>query len=134
MFPYKFDRRHDVSVALTHKFSDKWTVGLVWVYGTGNAVTLATERYNEPAPVNLGTDHEITIKELAEKIAGVVGYEGEIRWDPSKPDGQPRRRLCTERAEQSFGFRAQVGLDEGLERTVAWLTPRMSEFATTQTV
>ena len=120
-------------------FVEAWGSGsasreFLYVDDCAEGILLATERYNEPAPVNLGTDHEITIKELAEKIAGVVGYEGEIRWDPSKPDGQPRRRLCTERAEQSFGFRAQVGLDEGLERTVAWLTPRMSEFATTQTV
>ena len=81
---------------------------------------LAAERYDDPAPVNLGTGVETTIRELAETIADVTGFDGEIVWDTSMPNGQPRRSLDATRAEQLFGFRAEVPLREGLERTVAW--------------
>ncbi len=81
---------------------------------------LAAERYDNPEPVNLGTGGEISIKELAELIAEATGFVGEIRWDRSMPNGQPRRRLDTSRAEERFGFRAQTPLREGIERTVAW--------------
>jgi GDP-L-fucose synthase len=80
----------------------------------------AAERYEGPEPVNLGTGEEFSIRELAELVAEVTGYEGEIRWDSSKPNGQPRRALDTSRAAELFGFRARVPLREGLERTVAW--------------
>jgi GDP-L-fucose synthase len=80
----------------------------------------AAERYEGPEPVNLGTGEEFAIHELAELVAEVTGYEGEIRWDSSKPNGQPRRALDTSRAAELFGFRARVPLREGLERTVAW--------------
>jgi GDP-L-fucose synthase len=83
-------------------------------------LVLAAERYDEPEPVNLGTGREISIRELAELVAEVTAFEGSIQWDPSKPDGQPRRSLDTSRAERLFGFQAQVDLREGLERTVAW--------------
>ncbi len=81
---------------------------------------LAAEHYDGPEPVNLGTGGEIAIRELAELIADVTGFTGEIRWDESMPNGQPRRRLDTSRAEELFGFRAQTPLREGIERTVAW--------------
>ena len=81
---------------------------------------LAAERYDGADPVNLGTGGEIAIRELAELIADVTGFTGEIRWDESMPNGQPRRRLDTSRAEELFGFRAQTPLREGIERTVAW--------------
>ena len=81
---------------------------------------LATERYDGPEPVNLGAGQEIRIRELVELIARLTGFEGEIRWDPTKPDGQPRRMLDTSRAEEWFGFRAEVGLEEGLRRTIDW--------------
>ena len=84
------------------------------------ALHLAAERYDGSDPVNLGTGEEISVRELAQLVADVTGYTGEIRWDLSKPNGQPRRRLDTSRAERLFGFRAQVPLREGLERTVAW--------------
>jgi GDP-L-fucose synthase len=80
----------------------------------------AAERYEGPEPVNLGTGEEFSIRELAELVADVTGYEGEIRWDRTKPNGQPRRALDTSRAAELFGFRARVPLREGLERTVAW--------------
>jgi GDP-L-fucose synthase len=80
----------------------------------------AAERYDGADPVNLGTGEEISIRDLAELVAELTGFSGEIGWDTSKPNGQPRRRLDTSRAEELFGFRAQVPLREGLERTVAW--------------
>ncbi len=81
---------------------------------------LAAERYDGPDPVNLGTGVETSIRELAETIAAVTGFEGEITWDTSMPNGQPRRSLDPSRAEEQFGFRAKVPLREGIERTVAW--------------
>jgi GDP-L-fucose synthase len=84
------------------------------------ALVLAAERYDGPEPVNVGTGEEISIRELAETIADVTGFEGRIVWDETMPNGQPRRKLDTRRAEELFGFRAEVPLREGLERTVAW--------------
>src|SRR5664280_780333 len=84
------------------------------------AILLAAERYDGPDPVNIGTGSEIPIRELAELVAELTGYDGELVWDTSKPNGQPRRRLDTSRAERLFGFRARTSLREGLERTVAW--------------
>ncbi|MHC4336724.1 MAG: GDP-L-fucose synthase family protein [Planctomycetota bacterium] len=102
-------------------------------WGTGNAsrefiyaadaaegILLATERYNGSEPVNIGAGFEITIKELAEKIAELTGFGGEIRWDSSKPDGQPRRRLETSKARKLFGFAAKTSFDEGLKATIDW--------------
>jgi GDP-L-fucose synthase len=83
-------------------------------------ILLATERYEDSAPVNLGSGKEISIRELTHKIAAFVGFEGEIVWDADQPDGQPRRMLDTSRAKQKFGFEAQVGFDEGLRETVDW--------------
>ncbi|CAN5260083.1 GDP-L-fucose synthase [soil metagenome] len=84
------------------------------------ALRLAAERYDGADPVNVGTGEEISIADLAQLVAGLTGFTGEIRWDTSKPNGQPRRRLDTSRAQRLFGFRAQVPLREGIERTVAW--------------
>jgi len=84
------------------------------------AFVLAERSYDGPEPVNLGTGAEISIAELAGLIGEATGYEGEIRWDTSKPNGQPRRALDTTRAEKLFGFRASVPLREGLSRTVEW--------------
>ena len=81
---------------------------------------LAAERYDGADPVNLGTGVETTIRELAETIADVTGFEGEIVWDTSMPNGQPRRSLDASRAAELFGFRAATPLREGLEQTVAW--------------
>ena len=105
----------------------------VEVWGTGNAtreflyvddaaegILLAAERYDDPEPVNLGAGHEISIRDLASEIAELVGFRGELRFDPGKPDGQPRRMLDTTRARERFGFGARTGFREGLEKTVAW--------------
>lgn len=83
-------------------------------------ILLATERYNGPEPVNLGSGREISIKDLAELIARLTGFEGRLVWDTSQPNGQPRRALDTSRAEALFGFRAQMSFEEGLRRTVEW--------------
>ena len=92
----------------------------IYVEDAAEGILLATERYDRPEPVNLGTGREITIKELAELTADLTGFEGEIRWDTSKPDGQPRRCLDTSRAEREFGFRAETPFDVGLKKTVEW--------------
>jgi len=83
-------------------------------------ILLAAERYDGPEPVNLGTGVETTIQSLAEKIARMTGYQGRIQWDPSKPDGQPRRCLDVSRAKRLFGFEARIGLEEGLRATIQW--------------
>lgn len=92
----------------------------LYVEDCARAIVLATQRYDGAEPVNIGTGHEISIRELADKIQRLVGYNGRIRWDTTKPDGQPRRCLDVSRARRLFDFEASVGLDEGLERTVAW--------------
>lgn len=92
----------------------------LYVDDAARAIVLATERYDGAEPVNVGTSHEITIKELVELIARLTDYTGSIRWDRSKPDGQPRRTLDTTRARQLFGFEAEVELEEGLKQTIAW--------------
>jgi GDP-L-fucose synthase len=83
-------------------------------------LVLAAERYDGAEPVNLGTGTEISIRELAELIAELTGFEGEIVWDTSMPNGQPRRSLDISRARQLFGFEARTPLREGLERTISW--------------
>ena len=83
-------------------------------------LVLAAESYEGAEPVNLGTGVETTIRSLAEEIAELTGFEGEIVWDTSMPNGQPRRSLDASRAEELFGFRARTALRDGLERTVAW--------------
>jgi GDP-L-fucose synthase len=81
---------------------------------------LALERYDGPEPVNLGSGQELTIRDLAALVASATGYRGEVVWDPSKPNGQPRRRLATDRARAWLGFEAQVGLKEGITELVGW--------------
>jgi GDP-L-fucose synthase len=80
----------------------------------------ASESYNSSEPVNLGSGFEISIRDLAEKIAQLTGFTGELVWDPTQPDGQPRRCLDVTRAEREFGFRAHIGFDEGLRQTIDW--------------
>ncbi len=92
----------------------------IYVSDAAEGIVLATERYNESDPVNLGSGYEISIKDLAEKIARLSGFTGRLVWDPTKPNGQPRRRLDTSRARERFGFTAKVDFDEGLRRTIEW--------------
>ena len=83
-------------------------------------IVMAAERYNSSEPVNLGAGMEISIKDLAEMIARLTGFEGKVVWDTSKPNGQPRRGLDTSRAKDYFGFEAQMSFEEGLKRTIEW--------------
>jgi GDP-L-fucose synthase len=92
----------------------------LYVDDAARAIALASERYDEPDPVNIGSGKEISIRDLASTVSELVGYEGEIEWDPSKPDGQPRRRLDVSRAKERFGFEASVPFREGLRRTIDW--------------
>jgi GDP-L-fucose synthase len=92
----------------------------LYVADCAEALQLAAERYEGAEPVNLGSGQEISIRDLAELVAEVTGYEGEIAWDVSKPNGQPRRNLDVSRAQAEFGFEARTPLREGLEHTVAW--------------
>jgi GDP-L-fucose synthase len=85
-----------------------------------DGIVLAAERYDGPEPVNLGAGKEISIKELADLVAEVVGFRGRIVWDTTMPNGQPRRSIDASRARELFGFEARTALREGLERTVAW--------------
>jgi len=104
---------------------DCWGTGkasreFIYAGDAAEGILLATEHYNGSEPVNIGAGFEITIKELVEKIAKLTGFAGEIRWDRSKPDGQPRRRLDTSKAKNLFGFEAKTNFDEGLKATIDW--------------
>jgi GDP-L-fucose synthase len=106
----------------------------LFVDDAGRAITLATEHFEGPEPVNIGAGREITIKELVAIICELSGFQGTIRWDTSKPNGQPRRCLDTSRAENLFGFRASTSFEDGLRETVNWFREtRDSERARTPT-
>ena len=92
----------------------------VYAADVAEGILLATEKYNSAEPVNIGSGYEIRIRELAEKIAKLTGFDGEVWWDSSKPDGQPRRRLDVSRAREYFGFEAKMPFDEGLRATIDW--------------
>jgi len=128
-------RTSHVIPALIRKFDEamKSGSGKVTVWGTGKAsreflyvddaaeaVLLAAERYNSPEPVNIGAGFEITIKDLVGLIGRLMGFKGEIVWDTSKPDGQPRRMLDVSRAKESFGFSAKTGFEQGLKASIDW--------------
>jgi GDP-L-fucose synthase len=92
----------------------------IYVEDAAEAIVMASERYNGSEPVNIGSGHEISIKDLTNLIARLTGFTGRIVWDTSKPNGQPRRGLDTSRAEQYFGFKARTPFEEGLRRTIEW--------------
>ena len=92
----------------------------IYVTDAADGILLATEKYDKPEAVNIGAGFEITIKDLVEKIAKFADFGGEIRWDSSRPDGQPRRRLDVSRAKAEFGFEAKMDFDEGLKKTIQW--------------
>jgi GDP-L-fucose synthase len=98
----------------------KPTREFLYVEDCAEAIILATERYNKPDPVNLGAGFEISIEDLVNLIAKIMGFQGEIIWDSTKPDGQPRRMLDVFKAEKEFGFRAKISLEEGLKKTIDW--------------
>ncbi len=98
----------------------KPTRGFLYVEDGAEGIILATEKYDKPEPVNLGSGMEISIKELVNLICQLMDFKGEIRWDTSKPDGQPRRRLDTSGAKKEFGFEAKTDFVEGLKKTIQW--------------
>jgi len=117
--------------AQTKGLSPQGTVPEITVWGTGNAsreflyvedaaeaITLAAERYDKPDPVNIGAGFEIKIKDLVELIAKITGFKGEIVWDKTKPDGQPRRMLNTSKAGKEFGFKAKTSFEKGLKKAI----------------
>jgi GDP-L-fucose synthase len=104
---------------------DVWGTGtasreFLYVEDAARGICLATERYADPEPVNIGAGFEISIRHLVDLLAELMGFEGTIVWDTSKPDGQPRRSLDTSRAERLFGFRSSTTFEEGLKRTIDW--------------
>jgi GDP-L-fucose synthase len=104
---------------------DVWGTGsatreFLYVDDAAEGIVAAAERYDGLDPVNLGTNEERPIRELAEMIARLVGFEGELRWDATKPDGQPRRRVDPSRAKEQFGFEARVRFEDGLRTTIDW--------------
>jgi GDP-L-fucose synthase len=111
---------------------DVWGTGrasreYLYVDDAARAVVLAAERYEGTEPINLGTNHEVTIRETVETIAKLVGFDGELRWDPSKPDGQPRRRVDATRAHELLGWRAQMPFEDGLRATIDWYLAHRDE-------
>lgn len=127
--------------ALIRKFVESKKLGReeVTLWGTGSAsreflfvedaaeaIVLALESYNKPSPVNIGSGMEITIKDLANTIARLVGFNGIVSWDSTKPDGQPRRALDVEKAKREFGFSAKTDLKAGLQKTIEWFVKNQS--------
>ncbi len=107
------------------KFVVVWGSGnptreFLYVEDSAQAIVLATEGYNKPDPINIGSSFEISIKDLANLIREIVEFEGTIVWDKTKPDGQPRRKLDTSKAEKEFGFRSETNFKEGLRKTIKW--------------
>jgi GDP-L-fucose synthase len=106
-------------------FIDVWGTGsasreFLYVDDAADGIVLAAERYDGAEPVNLGVGQEITIRELVERIVQLTGFRGEVRWDATKPDGQPRRALDTSRAAEAFGFAAKTPFEDGLRTTIDW--------------
>ena len=98
----------------------KATREFLYVADAARGIVLATEKYNQPEPVNLGAGFEISIKDLVEKIARIMNFKGKIIWDKTKPDGQPRRCLDISQAKKYFGFTAKTNFDDGLRQTINW--------------
>jgi GDP-L-fucose synthase len=113
-------------------FIEAWGSGEVsreflYVEDCAEGILLAAQKYDESLPVNLGNGREVFINELVQTIADLSGYKGEIRWQKSRPDGQPRRQLDVTRAREKFGFLAKVSLEDGLRRTIDWYEKNYSD-------
>lgn len=120
-----FIRKFTEAVRKGEKVVNVWGTGkasreFLYVEDAAEGIISAAERYDKPGPVNLGIGKEITIKELVSLVGKISGFQGQIIWDASKPDGQPRRCLDVSRAKKEFGFEAKTDLDVGLKRTIEW--------------
>lgn len=128
--------------ALIRKIAEAKKEGTAYieVWGTGNptreflyaedaaeGILLAAEKYDKSLPVNLGSGEEISIKDLTETVCRLMDFKGDIRWDASRPDGQPRRLLDVSRAEREFGFRAKTKFEDGLRKTIDWYLSQSSQ-------
>lgn len=116
IFDAKLERRKRIVAWGTGKATREF----LYVEDAAEGIILATEKYNEADPVNLGSGFEISIRDLVGLITELTGFEGEITWDTIKPDGQPRRRLDTSKAQKEFGFAAKTDLRNGLKQTIEW--------------
>ena len=124
VIPALIKKIHDATV-LSQPFIEVWGTGsasreFLFVEDAAEGLFLAAQNYDKGDPVNLGSGMEITIRQLVETLCRLMGYTGEVRWDNTKPDGQPRRCLDVSRAEREFGFKAKTGFEEGLRRTIEW--------------
>ncbi len=115
-----FDAIKDRSPSVTVWGTGKATREFLYVEDAAEGIVLAAEQYEKSDPVNLGAGFEIAIKDLVILIARLTGFKGEILWDSTKPDGQPRRCLDTTKAQKEFGFKAKTGFEEGLKNTIDW--------------
>lgn len=115
-----FDAKEEKQKSIVVWGTGKTTREFLYVADAAEGIVLATEKYEKSAPVNLGAGLEISIEDLVELICDLTGFDGEIEWDISKPNGQPRRRLDTTRAECEFGFKVKTDLREGLKKTIEW--------------
>jgi GDP-L-fucose synthase len=118
--PNKLNKIHKPDNPITVWGTGKATREFLYVEDCAEAIVLATEKYNKPDPVNIGAGFEISIKDLVELIIKLTGFKGEIIWDTTKPDGQPRRMLDASKAEREFGFRVKTSFEEGLRKTIEW--------------
>lgn len=124
VIPALIKKVHDAQKE-NRNFVELWGTGratreFLYVEDAAEAIVLAAEKYDKPDPVNLGSGKEISIKDLINLICELMGFRGEIRWDPTRPDGQPRRMLDTSKAEKEFGFRAKMDFEKGLKKTIEW--------------
>jgi len=115
-FDAKLKGRKHITVWGTGKVTREF----LYVEDAARGIILATEKYDKSDPVNIGAGFEISIKDLVDKIVKLTGFKGDVVWDRSKPDGQPRRRLDTRRAKKEFSFVAKTSLDKGLRKTIRW--------------
>jgi len=130
---YTFDlrekkyKRHERDEKVEIWGTGKATREFLYVEDAAEAIILATERYNKSDPVNIGAGFEITIKDLVKLIAKLTNFRGEIVWDTSKPDGQPRRMLDISKARNEFGFKAKTPFEKGLKKTIEWYAETVNQ-------
>ena len=113
-------------------FIEVWGTGkatreFLYVEDGAEGIILATEKYDKPEPVNLGSGMEISIKDLVQLICKLMDFKGEVHWDTTKPDGQPRRRLDVSKAKKEFGFQAKTNFEEGLKKTIQWYEENVNQ-------